>query len=236
MENDYINLFIDKLSSKYTPANAGAGNRNFKLFDNYNYTVFIPQNSAIRTLQDDGTLPKASQLVYGSKFKTVDSLIVAENWVDATTWSKMSDANKGKLRDSVKTAVASVVENFVRYHVQDRSVAIGMAPEPGLQGNAYESMLRNPETGRFYQLTTDYDTNNMTVTDVLGNVCNVVKTDGLYNNICREYWFENKGNAKLPQYRLFMSSDAVVHLIDQPLQVNATPKPWRQVVKDYLNR
>jgi hypothetical protein len=76
----------------------------------------------------------------------------------------------------------------------------------------------------------------MTVTDVLGNVCNVVKTDGLYNNICREYWFENKGNAKLPQYRLFMSSDAVVHLIDQPLKVNATPKPWRQVVKDYLNR
>jgi hypothetical protein len=122
-----------------------------------------------------------------------------------------------------------MMTDFVRYHVMDRSVAIGMAPEAGMTGNSYESMKRNPQTGRFYPLMVDYDQTSLTVTDAKGNSQKVQLREGLYNNICREYWFEGTGN----QARLFMGSDAVVHLIDQPLSYE-TMKPWRQVVEEYL--
>ena len=90
-------------------------------------------------------------------------------------------------------------------------------------------MKRNPQTGRFYPLFVDYDQNSLTVTDAKNNVQKVQRREGLYNNICREYWFEGSGF----QARLFMGSDAVVHLIDQPLLYEEM-KPWRQVVEEYL--
>jgi len=105
----------------------------------------------------------------------------------------------------------------------------------------YESMLRNPETGRFYSLTTEFDTQQMTVTDIAGNKRTVqtggAPIGGLYNNLCREYWL-NKSDMSL-----FMCSDAVVHLIDAPLFVGYTyanetkvnMRPWREVVNEYLN-
>ena len=133
----------------------------------------------------------------------------------------------------MKVAIRNVFTNFVRYHVQDRSVAVGMAPDPTMIGNNYESMLRNPATGRFFPLTTISTPSNMTVTDVSGKTHNIVKADGLYNNIVRDSWFEGTDD----KARLIMSSDAVVHLIDNgALMSTNSPKTWQQTVKEYLKR
>ncbi len=91
--------------------------------------------------------------------------------------------------------------------------------------NKYESMKRNLTTGRFSPLTVVSTPTQMTVTDEAGNTRNVVKQEGLYNNLCREYWFDGT--------RQFMASDVVVHLIDGPLFYESL-KPWRQVVKESL--
>ena len=123
----------------------------------------------------------------------------------------------------------NIISDFVRYHVMDRSVAIGLAPDPNSSKN-YESMKRNPETGRFFPIRVEYDQKSITVTDVTGSTQNVVTTPGLYNNICREYWYEtleNRGS------KLFMGSDAVVHLLQQPLKYE-TMRPWSEVVEEYL--
>jgi uncharacterized surface protein with fasciclin (FAS1) repeats len=233
---EYSDMLKEKQGS-YNPGSKTLGSKNFRLFDNYNYTVFVPQNAAIASLQTKGILPtwyelqKADTLKYGSEDESgrLDSIIVAEHWA-------LDNASiTPKLRDSVTTAISNVIANFVRYHVQDRSVALGMAPDPTMKGSNYESMLRNPVTGRFYPLTTVTTTSNMTVKDVAGVTHNVDKTDGLYNNIVREYWFQDTDE----KARLIMSSDAVVHLIDNGALLTddvSKLKTWRQAVKEYLKR
>ena len=51
----------------------------------------------------------------------------------------------------------------------------------------------------------------MTVTDNLGRTRRGVTTEGLYNNMCREYAFDTGKNT------IYTSSYAVVHLIDGAL-------------------
>ena len=237
----YGELLSLKLNNKYNPANTKNGNMNMRLFDNYNYTVFVPSTESITRLQEQQLLPTWSilerdfedgaehkdptgEITYSNR---IDSLCYAEGWYDNYT-DGSADA-KEILMAQVDTCLTNIMADFARYHVMDRSVAIGMAPEAGMTGNSYESMKRNPQTGRFYPLFVDYDQNSLTVTDAKNNVQQVQRREGLYNNICREYWFEGSGF----QARLFMGSDAVVHLIDQPLLYEEM-KPWRQVVEEYL--
>ena len=241
---NYGNLLLPKLNKKYNPGNADNGNRNFSLFDNYNYTVFVPSNDAITDLQDQQLLPTWDLMVkkFDDKLthtdptgtikysNRIDSLCYAEGWYDKFG---SSSTDKATIQLNVDTCLMTILANFARYHVMDRSVAIGMAPEAGMTGNSYESMKRNPQTGRFYPLVVDYDQHSITVTDAMGNPQTIRDDDqnmeGLYNNICREYWFEGTGFSA----RLFMGSDAVVHLIDKPL-LYENMKPWRQVVEEYL--
>ena len=141
----------------------------------------------------------------------------------------MTDRNKAK--SVVETTIRTILTDFIRYHVHDNSVAIGMALPPN-DGGKYESMKRNLETGRFYPLVAKSDPQSLTVTDVMGNVRNVITSGGLYNKICREYWFEN---ATSNNARLFMSSDAIVHQIDGPLFYE-NYRPWRELVKEALKK
>ena len=53
----YGNLLSLKLNNKYNPANTKNGNQNMRLFDNYNYTVFVPSTEAIERLQSQQLLP-----------------------------------------------------------------------------------------------------------------------------------------------------------------------------------
>ena len=127
------------------------------------------------------------------------------------------------MRDILK----EIIVNFLRYHIQDHSVAVNMAPEnDGSYVNAYESMKRNLETGRFFPLEVDFSGNQLSIKDVIGQTRHVVKTEGLYNQICREYWYEGSGNTAIT----FMASDAVVHQIDGPLLYEKLT-PWKEQLK-----
>jgi hypothetical protein len=71
----------------------------------------------------------------------------------------------------------------------------------------------------------DFSGGDLVLKDVVGNTRHVVKQEGLYNQICREYWFDGTGNNQTT----FMASDAVVHLIDGPLLFeNLTP--WKTLI------
>lgn len=223
MKNDYSDLLTSLLNKKYTAGSADVNNENMRLFDNYNYTVYVPTNESIKQLQDQGYLPSFSDLEEKDDNDNLklDSICRAENWPTSE-----------KALDSIKTAMRTIVTDFVRYHVQDNSLAIGMAHDASRGDNNYESMKRNPETGRFFPITVNYDNSSMTIVDAMGNVRHVLTSDGLYNNIVREYWFD--GTSADYSQRIFMASNAVVHLIDKPLQYE-NMKPWRQVVREYLN-
>ena len=272
MENDYMTketggeILKNKLNSKYNAGMIAQSNKNLGLLDNYNYTIYVPTNEAIRQLQNDKLLPTEEELDReGFNDKTgadpkLDSLCLAEKWYTEST----SETEKKSIRTKVASTLASILNDFIRYHVQDHSVAIGMAPDVNEDGSyktntSFESMKRNLETGRFYPLEVNYNNTTMTVKDNTikdkdgkivkqGETRKVMTGNGLYNLICREYWFDGtKENA-----RLFMASDAVVHQIDGVLfygytypddYADATKagktvkmRPWREIVEEALNK
>ena len=214
------------LNEKYTPACNNQGNKNMKLFDNYNYTVFIPSTDAINRLKDQKILPTENEqgVTDATRVESLDSLISAEGWYD-----KYANLSHDSIQVLVKNCMKNIIGDFIRYHIMDRSVAIGMPAEAGIDGT-YESMKRNPLTRRFYALEVNHDQQSMSVTDVMGHTRQVHKADGLYNNIIREYWFEK---AETDNPKIYMSSHAVAHLIDEPLYFEEM-LPWRTVVEEYI--
>ena len=147
----------------------------------------MPTNESIRKLIDDGLLP---------------------TWDD---YEAQTDS-LGDSDDEAQNMIRDIIVDFIRYHIQDHSIAINMAPEEGKYENSYETMRRNAETSRFYPLIANHEGGQMWVQDVLGNKRHVVKTNGLYNRICREYWFNVDTNEN--PTTTYMASDAVVHQID----------------------
>jgi len=244
LENDYVSLTSVKLNNKYNAGLQSVGNKNLRILDNYNYTIYVPTNEAIQKLRDKKIIPTEAELdrsdLYDAKTgndPVLDSICLAENWYDERT----SETEKLAIRKKVATCIGDIVGNLVRYHVQDHSLAVGMAYKAESNDNSFESMLRNPETGRFFPLRVDFDNRSMAVLDAYnkakkdkGNsfvAHNVVTSNGLYNLICREYWFEGAGNSA----RLFMANDVVMHQIDGVLMYEDM-KPWREVVSEALNK
>ena len=205
LDHDGAELLSTKLNNKYNAGMTSQGSKNLRLLDNYNYTVYVPTNESIRKLIDDGLLP---------------------TWEDYEAQTEREWGSEA-LADSVRGVIKDIIVNFLRYHVQDHSVAVNMAPEnDGSYVNAYESMKRNLETGRFFPLEVDFSGNQLSIKDVIGQTRHVVKTEGLYNQICREYWYEGSGNTAIT----FMASDAVVHQIDGPLLYEKLT-PWKEQLK-----
>ena len=209
-------------TTKYTAGLSSQNNLNLTLLDNYNYTVYVPTNASIRKLVDDGLLP---------------------TWDDYEAQTSEVWGSEA-LADSAQKVIKNIIVNFLRYHIQDHSVAVNMAPESydeengvltPVYTNAYESMKRNPETGRYYPIVVDYSNNQMTVKDVLAQENpndvslqrHVVKTEGLYNLPCLEYWFDGIVGNDYYSSTIFMSSDAMVHQIDGPLLYEKMT-PWRE--------
>lgn len=203
LDHDGSELLATKLNKKYNAGLTSQGNKNLRLLDNYNYTVYVPTNESIRKLIDDGLLP---------------------TWED---YEAQTDEVWGSeaAADSVKAVIKDIIVNFLRYHVQDHSVCVNMAPENKSYVNAYESMRRNMETGRFYPIEVDFSGGDIALKDVVGQTHHVVKNGGLCNLICCEYWFDGTGNGQT----IFMASDAVVHQIDGPL-LSENLTPWRTLI------
>jgi hypothetical protein len=222
LENDYSNLLTQKMNNKYNPGLQAQENKNLRLFDNYNYNVYIPTNASIEELQRQQILPQFNELEMGDdNDEVLDSICNAEGWYDL-------GPDRNTVQTKVKEAITTIVTDFIRYHVQDHAVAIGMASD-SYSNVKYESMKRNLVTGRFFPLEVSFDTSSMTVTDNAGNVRHVVTTPGLYNNIGREYWFEGSGNSA----RVYQACSFVAHQIDGPL-MSEKGRPWRDVVREAL--
>lgn len=211
-------MFISAMGSggKYTCANS-AENFNMRLFENYNYTVYVPTNETIRDLINRGILPTWDD--FEEYYQIYDGDNSSEEEKEAAAWACYVIKNR--------------IQDFVRYHIQDNSVIIGGEPDTDTKGQlvfdpSYETMKQNPETGRFFSLNLDISNGGILVRDQMNNTRRVNTTQGLYNNICREYWFSGTGNAR----SIYMTSDAVVHQIDGALFFDSKQQtPWKELLK-----
>ena len=209
LDNDGADLMAVTVTSKNHQAGMQKkSSKNLKLLDNYNYTIYAPTNNSIQELIDKGLLP---------------------TWED---YEAQTDSIWGteEAAEQAKTIIKDIIVGFLRYHIQDHAIMIGMAPENGKYENSFETSRRNLETGRFYPVTVNNEGDQMWVKDVLGNKRNIVKTEGLYNRLCRDYWFRTS-----PAGQCYMASDAVVHQIDGVLLAEEM-KPWKEILNKNVRR
>ena len=240
LKNDYSDLLATTIKavggSNYYAGMTAQGSENLRILDNYNYTVYVPTNAAIKELQDKEILPNDDQLSRGDFNEALGEEPAVDSLCQVYGWYKYGDGTESgnkAIRTKVIAAIRGIVTDFVRYHVQDNSVAIGLAKAANAS-TSFESMKRNPSTGRYYPIHVNYDTNSMTVTDAAGYTHHVKKDKGLYNKICREYWFENKPYTNTS--RMFMASNVVLHQIDGVMKYEKDEdmKKWYQVVEEAL--
>lgn len=126
------------------------------------------------------------------------------------TWEQVEQEQDEELKDSLQTEI----ENFIKYHIQDNAYYIGQGSESGeFETSAYKVTDGNLS---YYKLNTKIDNDGITITDGKGNTRRVVKTEGLYNIMAREYQYDASDAARANN--LYTSSFAVVHQIDGALQ------------------
>lgn len=158
---------------------------NISVFNTYNYTVYVPTNEAIRQLQTEGKLP---------------------TWEQVAEWEE-----DGKYENMRRDSLA--IEEFLRYHIQDGAIFVGAQP---MTEEGYETSLigSNNKFAKVYAKLTDSDlTVRTSQTD--SNPRKVIKRDGLYNLMAREY--QLNGLDALNAQSVYTSSTAVIHLIDGAL-------------------
>ena len=160
----------------------------------YHYTVYVPSNESVKSLQNEG-LP---------------------TWTDV---EKFATKYPGKAMSMTR-----LINNFIRYHFQDNSVFYESGrpfsvpstdpARPYMEAD-YSTSLINDSTGRFYEVNVKSNVGNtsLVVTDQLGNEVEV-DVSGVegqtYNIMARDIVFE--GSSK--NFHILSSSYSVIH----PLQ------------------
>src|SRR5574344_290285 len=175
--------------------------KNIRLFDSYNYTVWVPSNDSIRYYHSHGLLP---------------------DWNDyeAQTADKFGDDQKAA--EAAQKKIQDAILNFVRYHIQDNSLYLGGGD---ITNGQYETAKLNPANSRFYKLNVNIKGDAGSVTDNLGVIHKVITKGDHSNKMCREYLYTEKSDkTKASEGTLYTSSYAVVHLIDGPLFYDASQK------------
>lgn len=238
-----VSLFTSSMEGNndeiYYPNN---GQQNFSLFDGYDYTVYVPNNTVIQMLQTNKYLPKASDLSGATSSK----------------WGSTANAN------IAKRVIRERIRDFIRYHVQDNAIFVkGKA----VTQQPYESAKVNPDNNRFYSMMV---TGNSSTVEVYGQYCmnptgavvqgidasgnavagaavSIDNTDGQYNLMVREFWNQSTYKKSDSQSKhqadkdktIYSSSNAVVHLLNGALFFSNdndptapggdATKPWGQL-------
>ncbi|MCR4995450.1 MAG: hypothetical protein K6A32_08805 [Bacteroidales bacterium] len=175
------------------------------LMNNYHYTAFIPQNEAIEQLVSEGKLPTVDQIDQWADYREALDIYQREHENDITEEQNAEIDSLYEQAQEYEAKIQDVIDNFVRYHIQDGSVYLGGADSKG----DYETQVLDTALNRFRRLTVDNQQKVMRVTDMAGHTANVINGDDS-NLMARQYFFTS---AKL----IYSSAYAVVHLIDSSL-------------------
>lgn len=179
-------------------------NGNISTFNTYHYTVYVPTNAAIVDWKAKSNLPAD---------------LWDEEWNDENFKNENPASTDPKyLQYKEYKEKRQYVLDFVKYHIQDNSLIIGAKPADAK--NYGTSLIKNDMFQKVRATLTKsgidvvgIDKNN----DATGNVRHVVKDNGLYNLIAREYYFEQEwaeAKTKMDCNNLFTTSSAVIHQID----------------------
>ncbi len=173
-----------------------------KFFNTFNYTVYVPTNDAIQKAIDDGMIKDWSQ---------IDTI--------SNPTAKASEIKK--------------LERFVRYHFQDNSVFISGEPVDKLYQTATIKTNELPSQfgtykDKYYKIAINGDGENLELSTESYGTAKVIKDNGLYNIMARDYIFSDNPQAyreidgtgtgkEFTTSSVTTSSTAVIHQIDNVL-------------------
>jgi uncharacterized surface protein with fasciclin (FAS1) repeats len=173
-------------------------------FSGYNYTVYAPDNEAMKIAHDKYGLPTWD-----------DVREVAAPWLDEETGEyETDDTEECKLAQAKVYAMIETISNFIRYHFQDNSVYADNKVTGGEYYTANTDTLGIAAKLRVL----DGSNGEFKVRDARGNEVTVSANVGhKVNLMARDYVFNNTAvNAT----QLLSSSFAVVHEIASTLNPN----------------
>ena len=203
-------------------ASDGTTETTYSLLNAYHYTIYVPTNDAM-------------QIAYAAGLPSLDDIIAAEEYDEYMTELYADDASFEA--DSAEH-LYTVVQDFVKYHVQTNSIFL----DGGFSTGEYESQRTKLEQttyndaaqdddGNYYMISKSpyridvlsVDASGMQIQDELGNTINVETSGGLYNIQVREYWLSGLTTASSPyKFTMENSSSAVIHAVDRPLLFSET--------------
>jgi len=203
-----VNTLMKNRMGGYSPVDSF----NCSLFDAYDYTVYVPKNTDIEHLHEQGYLP------YWSDYEALADTL--------GEWRTI--AKDAKLLKEARKIIANRILDFMKYHIQDNSVFISGTPVNNVK---FETSTLNQKNKRFYSLQVTADDKSMSIVDLMGNTRHVITTGAdMYNRMGREYWVQNANNANHNEM-LYNASDVVVHHIDGPLIYDASQlTSWKEEV------
>lgn len=173
-----------------------------KFFNSYNYTVYVPDNEAMKKAYALG-LPTWSdvQAIYDEYH---------EKWEEQQTDGKYSDDVIAARNKAL--AMLEEINAFIRYHFQDNSVYLDKNIEAGVYATACSDTLGVRE-----KLTVSGGNRQITVVDKSGQQVNISSTgSNVVNKMTRDYVFNKP--AKTAD-EITTSSFAVIHQI--PVALNS---------------
>ena len=189
-----------RMDAYHTFAAKGGLTDNVNYFNSYNYTVFAPDNEAMRKAYEKG-LPTWS-----------DIKVIYDQYNERLEQEKEGGRISEEVQAARDKALAMVEEinAFIRYHFQDNSVYVDNTIDEGIYPTACSDTLGIRE-----KLTITGGGNRMTVQDKRGQQIEVdaTNTTKLTNQMARDYVLAGTGRNRT----ISTSSFAVVHQISTPL-------------------
>ena len=176
---------------------------NIKFFNTFNYTVYVPTNEAILKAINDGLI---------------------------MNWEQIN----GITDNQQKTAAMEKLERFLRYHFQDNSLFVDgetyhrLYQTATIKQNEVETQFRTYKD-KYYRLGITSDGNNIKLATENWGSANLIRNNGLYNILTRDYIFSGNPQAykeidgtgagtDFSSSSIITSSTAVIHQIDNILR------------------
>lgn len=197
-----------RMDAYHTFAAKGGLTDNVNYFNSYNYTVYAPDNDAMREAYQRG-LPRWSDIkaIYDEYNERLDA---------EKTAGQVSDEVQ-QARDKALVMVEEI-NSFIRYHFQDNSVFADNTIETGIFPTACSDTLGIRE-----KIRVSGGNGRIVITDKNGNNITIDAADAnkLSNKMTRDYVIQVKGSGRTENRSISTSSFAVVHQISQPLSTHA---------------
>ena len=181
--------------------------RNVKMFNTYNYTLFAPDNTAMQKAYQLG-LPTWQEIrdLFEPYKELGDPAEREEN-------GELSDQEREDMA-TAKTKIGQL-RNFIRYHFMTNSVYADVIVDNG----NYKS-LSSDANGVARELKISGGNGQLKVRDLSGNELTISEgSAGIVNKMTRDYWFSS---AKSNATAIETSSFCAVHQISTPLVWSTT--------------